>query len=76
MKLIQLKISETDLVKFGLKGNSLRFPELVKIIGNELVKENLEQSIELAEKYGLSEMSMEEITNEVKEVRKNAKSRH
>ncbi len=76
MKLIQLKISETDLVKFGLKGNSLSFPELVKIIGNELVKENLEQSIELAEKYGLSEMSMEEITNEVKEVRKNAKSRH
>jgi hypothetical protein len=31
--------------------------------------------LELAEKYGISKMTMDEITNEVKAVRKNAKNR-
>ncbi len=37
--------------------------------------ENLNKSVHLAEKYGLSSMSMDEITEEVKAVR-NAKNRH
>ena len=42
----------------------------------ELMRQNLNRSVALAEKYGLSSMTMEEITNEVKAVRKNAKNRH
>jgi len=40
------------------------------------MRQNLNKCIELAEKYGLSKMTMYEITKEVKAVRKNAKSRH
>ena len=38
------------------------------------MQQNLNRSVALAEKYGLSSMTMEEITNEVKAVRRNAKS--
>jgi len=40
------------------------------------MQQNLNRSVTLAEKYGLSSMTMEEITNEVKAVRRNAKSRY
>jgi hypothetical protein len=36
----------------------------------------LNKCIELAEKYGLSKMTMEEISKEVKAVRRNAKNRN
>jgi hypothetical protein len=39
------------------------------------MRQNLNKCIELASKYGLSKMTMEEISNEVKAVRKDAKSR-
>lgn len=41
---------------------------------NSLTRQNLDKCIELAEKYGLSKMTMEEISNEVKAVRQNAKN--
>ena len=40
------------------------------------MRQNLNRCVELSTKYGLSKMTMEEITNEVKVVRKNAKNRH
>ena len=43
---------------------------------NSLTRQNLDKCIELAEKYGLSKMTMEEISNEVKAVRENAKNRN
>lgn len=36
--------------------------------------QNLNKCLELADKYGLSKMTMDEITNEVKAVRNNAKN--
>ena len=41
-----------------------------------ITRQNLNKCIEFAEKYGLSEMTMEEITNEVKALRQNAKNRN
>lgn len=38
------------------------------------MKFNLRKSVELAEKYNLSKLSMDEISEEVKSVRSNAKS--
>ena len=38
------------------------------------MRQKLLKSVELAEKYGLSKMTMEEIDAEIKEVRENAKS--
>ena len=45
-------------------------------MSKELTRQNLNKCLELAEKYGLSKMSMDEITNEIKAVRQNAKNRN
>jgi len=41
-----------------------------------LTRQNLTKCLELADKYGISSMTMDEITKEVKAVRKNAKNRN
>lgn len=76
MKTLNISISEVEFNKFRLKNQSLTFSDFVEIVSKELMRQNLEKSIELAEKYGLSEMAMEEITKEVKAVRKHAKNRN
>jgi hypothetical protein len=75
MKTISVSISDLEFSKFGLKSN-LSFSDLLDIVSRELSKQRLAESLKLAEKYGLSEMTMDEITKEVKAVRKNAKNRH
>ncbi len=74
MRTINVSISEVEFNKFGLKNNKLTFSDLVDIISREIARQNLRKSVELAEKYGLSEMTIEEINKEVKAVRKNAKN--
>ena len=74
MRTISVSISDLEYNKFGLKGDQLSFTEFVDIISNELAKQTLNECVELAEKYGLSKMTMEEITEEVKAVR-HAKAR-
>lgn len=76
MRTINISISDLEFNKFGLKSDKLSFSELVDIISKELSKQTLEECVELAEKYGLSKMTMDEITQEVKAVRRNAKTRH
>ncbi len=74
MKILNIPISDIEFDKFGFKSNTLTFSELIDIIHRELLKANLKKTVELAEKYDLSKMSMEEISKEVKNVRNNAKS--
>lgn len=69
MKTLNVEISDLEFSKFGLKATNYSFSEWVEIISRELTRQKLSQSIELAEKYGLSSMSMEEITSEVKAIR-------
>ncbi len=65
MRTLNISFSDLEYNKFGLKADKLSFSELVDII-----------SVQLAEKYGLSKMTMDEITEEVNAVRKNAKNHH
>lgn len=74
MRTINISISEVEFNKFGLKSDKFSFSDLIGIIRNELTKQRLNESIELAEKYGLSQMTMDEISEEVKAVRKNAQN--
>ncbi len=74
MRTINVSISEVEFNKFGLKDSNLTFSELVDIISREISRQTLRKSVELAEKYGLSKMTMEEINKEIKAVRKNAKN--
>lgn len=74
MKTLNIAISEIEYNKFGIKSENLNFADFVELINREIVRQNLNKCIELAEKYGLSTMTMDEISDEVKAVRRNAKN--
>ena len=73
MKTLNISISDIEYSKFGLKNDKLSFSDFIDLVSRELTRQNLNKCVELAEKYGLSKMTMEEITDEVKAVRQNAK---
>lgn len=73
MKTLSVSISELEFNKFGLKKEDFSFSDLLDILSKEIAKQNLNESIALAEKYGLSKMTMADITREVNAVRNNAK---
>lgn len=75
MRTLNIAISDLEFNTFGLRSNSLSFSDLLDIVSRELSKQRLKESLKLAEKFGLSEMTMDEITKEVNAVRKNAKNR-
>ncbi|RYZ50103.1 MAG: hypothetical protein EOO14_19805 [Chitinophagaceae bacterium] len=72
MRTLNISISELEYEKFGIKTDKLSFSDFVEMISRELSRQNLKKSVELAERYGLSVMSMDEISAEVKAVRNNA----
>jgi hypothetical protein len=75
MKVLNVSISELEFYKIAIKKESLTFTEFVELISRELMRQNLDRCVELAEKHGLSTMTMDEISEEVNAVR-NAKNRH
>jgi hypothetical protein len=74
MRTLNIVISDIEYNKFGIKTEKLNFTEFIELVSRELMRQNIDKCIELAEKHGLSKMTMDEITNEVKVVRKNAKN--
>ena len=76
MRTLNVSISDIEYNKFGLKEEKLTFTDFIDLVSKELTRQNLSKCIELADKYGISKMTMEEITNEVKAVRENAKNRN
>ncbi len=75
MKTLNISISDSEFNKLGIRKENLTYSEFVELINRELMRQNLNKCIELAEKYGLSSMTMDEINEEVKAVR-NAKNSH
>lgn len=75
MRTLSVEISDIDFERFGLTKNKFAFADILELARRELTKENLMKAVELSEKYGISEITMSEITSEVKKVR-NAKSNH
>lgn len=73
MKTINVQISDFELNQLGLDKNTVSFSELIDIIEKRITKQTHEKSIQLANKYGLSKMSMEEIDDEIK-AHRNAKN--
>ena len=72
MRTLNIAISDVEYGKFGIPNEQLKFSDFIDIVGKELMRQNLNRSVELAEKYGLSSMTMEDITNEVKAARRDA----
>ena len=75
MRTLNVSISEIEFNKFGLKEEKLTFTDFINLVSKELARQNLNKCLELADKYGISKITMDEITNEVKAVRNNAKNR-
>ncbi len=75
MRTFNISISDLEYSKFGIKEDKLSFTEFLDIVSNELAKQTLDECVELAEQYGLSKMTMDEINEEVKAVR-SAKTHH
>ena len=76
MRTLNVSISDVEFNQFGLQREELTFNNLITLIRRQLMRENLNKCLELADKYGLSKMTMDEISEEVKAVRQNAKSRN
>jgi hypothetical protein len=74
MRTLNVSISDIEFSMFGLKKDKLSFSELLDLVSRQLTKQALNNSIELAEKYDLAGMSMDEISNEIKAGRQDAKS--
>ncbi|MDR0321221.1 MAG: hypothetical protein LBI28_06935 [Treponema sp.] len=73
MKTLNIAISDVEYTKFGITNNVLSFTDFIDMVSKELIKENLEATVSTANTYGLSSMTIDEITTEVQAVRQNAK---
>lgn len=72
MRTLNIEISDLEFERFGLKSDQLSFTDFVDMISRELSRQNLKKAVELSERYRLFNMNMQEISAEVKAVRKNA----
>ena len=75
MKTITVSISENEFERFGNNSEKIDFKELLNKISIELARQAAYQCHEIAKRVGLSTMTMDEISAEVKAVRMNAKNR-
>ena len=69
MKTISISISDLEYHQFGINNDKLSFTEFVDIVNKEITKQTLNRCVQLAEKYQLSRMSMDDINDEIKAVR-------
>jgi len=69
MQTIQVKISDTDFKRYKLEGQEIKFTDLVDKISLEYARQSLLECNEIAEKVGLSKMTLDEINAEIKAVR-------
>jgi hypothetical protein len=74
MRTLNISISDIEYDKFGIQTENLTFTDLVDLISRELSRQTLNDCVELSNRFELSKMSMDEITDEVKAVRKDAKN--
>jgi hypothetical protein len=74
MRTLSVSISDIEFNRLGLQNDKLTYTDLLDIVGNEVARQNHMKSIELAEKYGLNDMTMEDINKEVRAVSDNAKN--
>jgi hypothetical protein len=62
-------MSDVEYNTFGLSKDVFYFSEIANLIERQVARQALRRSVELAEKYGISSMTMDEISAEVNAVR-------
>ena len=76
MRTLNVSISDLDYKKYGIRKDTLSFPDFLDLVNRKMAQETLKECVKQAEIAGLSEMTMDEIDEEIRAVRKNAKARH
>lgn len=74
MRTLNISISDFEYNRLGLKSENLSFTDFVDLLSREISRQRLQRSVTLAEKSGLSDITMEDIDEEVKAIRKNAQN--
>jgi hypothetical protein len=69
MQTLQIEISDTDFQKYNFGSREIKFADLVNLLSKEFARKALLECNEIAEREGLSQMSMDEINAEIKAVR-------
>ena len=69
MKTISVQISEVEYNAFGFSKDNIPFSEFTDLIERQIAQQALRSCVSLANKHGLSSMTMEEINAEVNAVR-------
>jgi hypothetical protein len=72
MRTLNVSISDMEFNNLGIKNENITFTEFIELVRREVMRNNLSNCLALAEKVGLSSMTINE---EIKLVR-NAKNRH
>lgn len=72
MQTLNINISDNEFAQFGFTRKEFEFDELIQIVKTKITRENLDKCVSLAEQYGLTDMTIEDISKEVNAVRKNA----
>ncbi len=75
MRTLNISISDMEFNNLGIKNENITFTEFTELVRRDGMRNNLNNCLALAEKYGLSSMTINEINEEIKLVR-NAKNRH
>jgi hypothetical protein len=75
MRTLIVSISDMEFNNLGIKNENITFTEFIELVRREVMRNNLNNCLALAEKVGLSSMTINEINEEIKLVR-NAKNRH
>jgi tRNA A37 methylthiotransferase MiaB len=70
MGILQVSVTAQDLKKFGLDKSQISFEELLDKISTELARQALDACQDIAERVGLSKMTLDEINAEIKTVRR------
>jgi hypothetical protein len=61
MRTVQIKVSKTDFKKYNLGSGQIKFTDLVEAISREYARKALLECNDIAEKVGLSNMTLDEI---------------
>jgi len=70
MKTLSINISENDFKSYGFGEEPVSFKEIEKKIRSAFIKQTLKKCREEAQKEGLSNLSPEEINDEIEEARR------
>ena len=76
MRTLNIAISDVEYHKFGLTRDTLNFSDLVDMVSKELMRQHLDSAVSAAAASGLSSLSMDDISREVRAARTYAKSHH